>query len=550
MNYRNLAPQRAPAFVLLPSMTGGLLLSKALPVDQAAVAWIALLLAAAAYWLALRGKTWLWLTAFTCAATSAFWAYGSLRLPRDADAFALSLPPRETRLALKLERVMQAKNSYGKATGIARVLEAPETSRLPGNARVYFRFSREDTAVLKPVRGLVVEITGVTYPIPDDVAPDSFEAYLKDTGVHYRFARTSAPSIVRDAPTFKRFCYNTRQRFQRYLHLGEPDGSKLAGIYTAMLLGQKAELTRDQADRFRMTGTMHLFAISGLHIGVVATVIAQALLLLRLPRALRPLVGLPLLYLYVEITGAPPSAVRAFLMIAFFWASFVLQRQRSPVAALAASAVFVLLAQPSQLWQTGFQLSYLVVLSILLFGLPLYERLWQRLRPFKYLPPANCSNTQKLAAWAMDKLLMLFAISFSAWLASAPLSASSFGFIAPYAVWVNMLLVNLAALAISAGVIALALATAGLESFTAFLNHSAWVSISLMDSIVRLNVALPGAVIERQDFPKLVGYTGALTYVATLFLMPATRLDTNLRFILPPAVILLSLFSGLALSGG
>ena len=130
---------------------------------------------------------------------------------------------------------------------------------------------------------------------------------------------------------------------------------------------------------------MHFFAISGLHIGVIATAIAQFLLLIRIPRKVSPFIGLPLLFLYVQITGASPSAVRAFLMALFFWASFAFVRQRSPLAALAASAVFVLIFQPAQLWSIGFQLSYTVVLSILLFGLPLYETASEKLAPFRYL---------------------------------------------------------------------------------------------------------------------------------------------------------------------
>ena len=153
-----------------------------------------------------------------------------------------------------------------------------------------------------------------------------------------------------------------------------------------MLLGRKIELSKAQIERYRMTGTMHFFAISGLHIGVIATVIAQFLLLIRVPRAVAPWIGLPLLYLYVEITGGTPSAIRAFLMAAFFWSSFACQRQRSPFSALMCSAILVLIIDPNQLWSLGFQLSYAVVLSILLFGLPLHQVLTGRCQPYQWLP--------------------------------------------------------------------------------------------------------------------------------------------------------------------
>lgn len=534
-------PQRAPALVALIGIISGLLLSKhlALPAVQGLVT--ALPLACASWWFAQKGRPTLWLMTFLLASFIGFWTYGSLRLPLQTDDSLL--PPREAQLTLKIERVMQTENTFGKATGIAHILEATETSRLSVQNRVHFRFSKYDTGVLGVTRGMRVQATGVLYPISSEVDQDSFEGYLRDVGIYHRFERTSGAAIIREAPFFKRFCREMNLRFQNFLRLGEPENRELSRIYIAMLLGLKAELTPEQTDRFRMTGTMHLFAISGLHIGVVATVIAQTLLMLRLPRAIRPFIGLPLVYLYVEITGGAPSAIRAFLMVTFFWLSIALQRQRTPLAALAASAVFVLIIQPSQLWQIGFQLSYLVVLSILLFGIPLHNLLWQNLRPYKYLPESSWTKYQKTSSWLTDKILLLFSISFSAWLASAPLSAGFFGFIAPYAVIVNMLLVNMAALVISGGVITLAVASAGFPALAAFLNHAAWVGISIMDGIVQFNISIPGAIIECPGFPKSITYFSVLAYFLVLF-YPSDRRSRTLRYIVAICLILLSLLSG------
>lgn len=449
---------------------------------------------------------------------------------------------------MKILRVMQAENTFGKSTGVARIIQATETSGLPRNSSIYYRLSREDSEQLEIMRGLTVSATGVLHPIPPDTPPDSFEAYLKDSGIYYQFTQTSHAEVVRKASLFKRFCHRANSRFQDFLRLGEPEEKELSHIYIAMLLGQKTELSHDQSDRFRMTGTMHLFAISGLHIGVVATVIWQVLLLVRVPAKLTPALGLPLLYFYVEVTGAAPSAVRAFLMVAFFWVSIAIQRQRSPLAALAASAVFVLLIQPMQLWQMGFQLSYLVVISILLFGLPLREALWPIVRPNKYIPRTDWSAYQKGKHWLSENLLLLLMISSAAWLASAPLSAGFFGYIAPYAIIVNILLVNLAALVISTGVISLTIACLGLLSAGLFLNHSAWVCIYLMDMMVRLNLELPWATIECPDFPKSVSYLTLLVFLSSIFALAHTK-HRLVRFSVPPIIIIAGLVVGLAYGG-
>jgi competence protein ComEC len=469
-----------------------------------------------------------------------------MRLPGTPPSEQLRLPIREAHLQFEVERILQAENIFSKTSGIGRIVEASSTSRLEKGSRIYFRFKPPNDFKIR--RGQELYATGILESIPHDVSPDSFEGYLKDTGVHYRFYRSSGMTEIQPPSRFENFCQEMNGRFVEYLSLGAEDDSTLKNIYIAMLLGQKAELSKSQKDRFRMTGTMHFFAISGLHIGVIATVIAQFLLLIRVPRRMSPIIGLPLLYLYVEVTGASPSAVRAFLMAAFFWAGFAFVRQRSSLAALSASAVFVLIFKPDQLWSIGFQLSYTVVLSILLFGLPLYEKLSERFSPFAYLPKNSWAPSQHVYAWVQDKLFLLFTISFSAWLASAPLSAGFFGYISPGAVFLNMLLVNLAALAISTGVIALTFAIIGLEFVTAFLNHGAWITIHCMDAAVIGSLKIPGMIISCDRFPEWVSYATLLVYLILLFLINRMRsYMSGLFWLLPPAIVSAAVLFGLAL---
>lgn len=540
---RNQFSQRAPALFLLPGIVAGLILAREAPAHPTAL-FCAIVLALLSWWLARQEQSRLWFLTFVVSSTLGFWCYGTARLPADPPPEFLGLPPREARLHLKIVRVLQPENQFGHSTGIARVLHAGQTSRIEKHQLIFYRLSKRDTATLEVMRGLTIQTTGVLQPIPPGVASDSFEGYLKETGIHYTLGQTSRTTMLKEAPLLKRLFHFTNLRFQHILRLGEPPGSGLSQIYIAMLLGEKNQLSSKQKERFRLTGTMHLFAISGLHVGVVAGVIWQMLLLCRLPSRLTAWFGLPLLYFYVEVTGAAPSAVRAFLMVAFFWASLAVQRQRTPIAALAASAVFVLLIQPLQLWQMGFQLSYLVVISILMFGLPLRATLWDLLRPNKYLPTADWTAYHKAKFWFLDTLLLLFVISFAAWLASAPLSAGFFGFIAPYAILINILLVNLAALVISTGVIALTIASFGAEGLSLFLNHSAWLGLSLMDALVRINVEMPWVVIECPDFPKLISYLGLLAYVASVAASEYIK-NRAVRFALPPVIILTTLALGL-----
>ena len=546
MPRRNQMPTRAPALFLLFGLILGLILAREVTAPIGFVLGAAGLMAGLSYVLSKQYRG-LWLLSFVSATTLAAWAYGTLRFPTKPESAQLKLPIREAHLHLKVDRVMQARSQFGNASGVARIIEANATSRLEHGAKIFFRIKVPETNAFTVLRGSEIKATGVLTPISHAVDPDSFEGYLKGIGIHYRFERTSALELTGPPSRFDQFCHEMNLRFQKYLSLGAPEEKNLDDIYTAMLLGRKAELSDEQSDRFRMTGTMHFFAISGLHIGVIATVIAQFLILIRVPRKVSPFMGLPLLYLYVEITGASPSAVRAFLMALFFWASFAFARQRSPLAALAASAVFVLIFQPAQLWSMGFQLSYTVVLSILLLGLALHETASEKLAPFRYLPKANWAASQHLYAWGQDTLILLFAISFSAWLASAPLSAAFFGYLSPGAILLNMLLVNLAAVAITTGVVSLSLALVGLDSVAGFINHAAWISIQAMDTLVLGSTQIPGMIRHCDGFAEWIAYSALIAYFSLLFYLHHGRSQRSaVMWLLPPLVIIAGLLLGLA----
>ncbi|TVP75875.1 MAG: hypothetical protein EA353_13020 [Puniceicoccaceae bacterium] len=541
------AASRAPALYLLIAIILGYCTAKlvAAPVFPAIGLAIGFCLASL---LTAHKKSLLWLLCFTLAATLGAWSYATLRLPERPDADRANLPIREASILFKVDRVMQARTAYGSASGLGRVVEADRMSRLAPNDLIYFRGRLPDSGEFDLQRGSQLQATGLLQVILPDSESSSFDIYLHDIGAYYRFTRIQSFESVSEPGRFAQFSQNMNQRFQYFLRLGAPEGRELDRVYIAMLLGHKAELTREQRDRFRTSGTMHFFAISGLHIGVIATVLAQALLLIRVPRRISPFIGLPLLYLYVEITGASPSAVRAFLMALFFWMSFAFSRQRSPLAALAASAIFVLIIAPEQLWGLGFQLSYIVVLSILLFGLPFYKVIGSYYSPFKYLAKEDWALWQRIYARLYDITILTFSVSFSAWLASAPLSAAFFGYFSPTAIILNLLLVNLVALAITTGVLSLSLSLLGLESLSQFINHAAWLTIQIMDSLVIGFTKVPGSVVFTEDFSRWITYTTLLLYFALLFYIQHRKThlgQPRLAYFCPPAIIIFGILYGL-----
>ena len=508
----------APLSYLLAGLLIGLPLSKSFEAAPTTLLFFSLL---ALLWARRKTGTKQWYFLFLLASILTAWAYGEIRLTEVPDENNLRMPPREARLKIIIHRIYTEHDRYGKTSGLATVQVAPWESRLKAGDRIYFRLSKKDPARDFSV-GQILLCTGLLKPVPKN--PEStrgFENHLRSIGVYYRFERNGSIKWIGDPPKAQVFYQAMNAYFQKSLELGAPEGAKLEGVYQAMLLGRKNHLSSKQKDAFRTTGTMHFFAISGLHIGVIALTFSYALRLLRLPTWLSPWIGLSLLFLYVKITGSTPSAVRAFLMTGFYWMAFSCRRQSSPFAALIGSAVFVLCVLPEQLWSLGFQLSYSVVASILLLGLPLNQRLLDTFRPFRWLPENSWKWWHKCIDPCISKLCLLFSISLSAWLASAPFSAAYFGNITPGGIILNMFLVHLASLVIISGVLSISLSLLQLDVFAAFINHAVWLNISLIEILIDRFARIPGAFFECRDFPVVWAYAATIAYLGILLYLPA-----------------------------
>ena len=132
-----------------------------------------------------------------------------------------------------------------------------------------------------------------------------------------------------------------------------------SAVARALLLGQRGPLPADLKQEFRDTGTAHLLAISGLHVGVLmvlALAVSGGVLGRRWGVYL--VIPLVLIWLYALISGLPLSVVRAALMGSVFLAAMALGRPRSILPALAASAAAMVAASPQVLQQVSFQLSF------------------------------------------------------------------------------------------------------------------------------------------------------------------------------------------------
>ena len=165
-------------------------------------------------------------------------------------------------------------------------------------------------------------------------------------------------------------------------------GNELA-VVSALTLGYRADLDDDLRRAYSSSGAMHVLAVSGLHVGIVYFVLNTILMLfpfLNRAKWLRATIQLATLWLFALITGLSPSVMRAATMFSFIAAGNALQKRAYVYNSVAASAFILLLVNPYNLLEVGFQFSYAAVIAIvflhpLLYGLLSFkniilDRIW------------------------------------------------------------------------------------------------------------------------------------------------------------------------------
>ncbi|MFN0068418.1 MAG: ComEC/Rec2 family competence protein, partial [Limisphaerales bacterium] len=279
---------------------------------------------------------------------------------------------------------------------------------------------------------------------------------------------------------------------QRRLSAGLEPPDRSVQLIFAMVLGWKTALTDEVEEPFMRSGTMHLFAISGLHIALIAGIVAQALRLLLAPRPLVGVATIAVVWAYTAATGWQPSAVRATIMTTVVVGGWMLHRPVDLLNSLAAAALAILLWDARQLFAAGFQLSFAVVgaLGLLLPRLEQFrDRVWA-VDPF--LPADALPRWQGWARPAWRLVTANLAVSLAAWLGSLPLTAHYFHLVSPVGLLANLLVVPL-----SSAVLVCALASLAFAWWPAvaeLFNHSAWLWMTWADGLSRWFAERPGGV--------------------------------------------------------
>jgi competence protein ComEC len=264
-----------------------------------------------------------------------------------------------------------------------------------------------------------------------------------------------------------------------------------AAVVRGMVLGDRSLIPENLDDAFQRSGITHVLAISGQHVAILAAVIYFALRALAVPTKARVGATLVLIWLYILVAGAPPSAIRAGVVATSVLAAQLFGRQVSPLHFMTTMLAAVLAYNPQLVYSTGFQLSVAAVFGILLLRKSLKALVETTvLRPFRK-PPRALSD--------------LISVSLAAQIATSPIVAATFDEVSVVGVLTNLVAVPLSGPILTLGLLgSLAGNVAPVLAYP--LNACNGFLVTILIGVARLASSLPFATVTTPEVnPLLVG---------------------------------------------
>ncbi|BCV24547.1 DNA internalization-related competence protein ComEC/Rec2 [Gelria sp. Kuro-4] len=306
-----------------------------------------------------------------------------------------------------------------------------------------------------------------------------YRAYLEQRGIAYTLPLYEPQAITRVAAgagnPLAAGLYAWRERFTQVASLlGPREKALLLGI----ALGERRGLAPEVTDLFTASGTVHLLAVSGTHVALVAGLALGAARLLRLPPVLQGLLSALVVGLYAFWTGLPASALRAGLMFLLGFLGLLSGRPRNGLLALTAAALIILLVNPLLLFDIGFQLSFAAAGGII------------------WLTPPLLAARRQVPVWAAAPL----AVSLAAQLAVWPLTAYYFSGVSLVGFLAGLVAVPLAGLALGLGLAGLLGGAVYLPAGKVVLG-AAGLALALLTTVAQTFARLPLAYVYLKQPP-------------------------------------------------
>lgn len=386
----------------------------------------------------------------------------------------------------------------GALTGVFE--KGREISGLTGKVRVTIGKSLG----LKPQYGDILYIKGRLQKPAEPKNPGEFDyrRYLRYKQTFYTiYAKDTAMDKQgsRIDNYFKYYSYKIKNRLVDIIYASIPE--EQAKIMDGLMLGNQRVIPADIYDKFKITGTVHILAVSGMNVGLIALFIFLVLKILRVKRKAGAIITLLFITVFAIITGAGASIVRATIMGYVVLIGLILEKDTDLVNSISIAAFVLLIINPSNIYDVGFQLSFLATFGIIYF-IEWIENYFKNMP--KWLSAALAST--------ITAQLFLY-----------PVMANTFHQVSVISILANIFIVPLAGMI---SIIGFAMWMFG--SFSLGLGHifgaAVWIMIKAMMLIVDVFAMVPYAAVSVRTIPLVL----SLLYYIFFLALPHNDMDIKI----------------------
>ncbi len=295
-----------------------------------------------------------------------------------------------------------------------------------------------------------VILEGQIYPpqLPANPGQFNYKKYLEREGIYTLFSVNKNNQITLLAKNKANFLINFVFKVKKNLnnlvekYLLAPENSVLG----ALLLGSRQEIPNYLEDKFIQTGTVHILSVSGLHVALLSFILIVVFKAVNLPRKMYLILTIILLIFYCLLTGARPPIVRSTIMIEIVLFGLLILREPDIFNSLALAALIILLKNPQELFDIGFQLSFTAVFSIVYFS-PKIEVFLNPPSLVKKIKSEKATFLSRLK----DFLVKSVSVSLAAWLGTLILIIYYFNIFSPVTILANLFIVPIVTLIMASG---------------------------------------------------------------------------------------------------
>ena len=279
----------------------------------------------------------------------------------------------------------------------------------------------------------------------------NYEGYMKNRNIEYCFYADSLCVVETGKENFiTDKSIKIRKKVETIIE-GISSKRENIAFLKALTIGEKSEINEEQRGYFAMSGLSHILAVSGMHTGIIYLILSWILapLLLIRGRVLKLLLSLMGIIIFCFVAGLSASVVRASVMISIIIISRIFFQRNNSLSALSITAFIMLIYNPFFIYDVGFQLSFVAVLSILIYY-PIIEKLYydrsisiKESDKITYLTSIMPQNMRSIALWIERKkmkILSLINLSVSAQILTLPISVYYFNII-PFSFIITNLIV-------------------------------------------------------------------------------------------------------------